>query len=176
MARYHATPHGLLPPGPAKSWRAVQNLTKALAASENQKEILLREAQESQQTQKDALHYSELANIDLRSARHELSASKASLECLQQRYVKQEAEVLHMRSEAEVQAARTQAERDALLAERDDLNERIAGTHAILRVTGIKPADPPPRWPRSCATISLNHRRSALYLHGHPNGAGHELC
>jgi chromosome segregation ATPase len=105
----------------------LQDLTGALATSESQKETLLAEAERARKAQADALHYSELAQIQVRNAKHELVSTKARLENMQHRYTKQEAEILNLRSDAEAYAARMAAEVKVLKNERENLRNKMQG-------------------------------------------------
>jgi uncharacterized protein (DUF3084 family) len=103
----------------------VQDLTQALASSESQKEQLLMEAQEARKGQANAVHYSELAQIELRNAKHELGSTQARLQNMQQQYTKQVTEIMNMRSEADALATKAAAELKCLKAERESLQSRM---------------------------------------------------
>jgi chromosome segregation ATPase len=92
---------------------------------------VLAEAEQARAAQADALHYSELAQIEVRNAKHELGSTKARLENMQHRYTKQEAEILNMRSETEAHAARMAAEVKLLKTERENLRSKMQGVWPI---------------------------------------------
>lgn len=118
---------------------AVQDLSAALGSCETQKYVLTSQVQDLKKSEDSALHFVELAKSELRSVRHELVATEATLASLKARYRKQQEEFLAMKQEADAKVAALKGDQEKAVAEVQAAFASMAGARSCPPVPDRQP-------------------------------------
>ena len=111
---------------PHRARRILQDLTKALAASENQKMVLLSEAQALRRAERDACVYADIAKDKVHIARNESTTAWSELAALRELHAWRESKAAAQVQELQENLDAASAERDAAAQERSAAVERMS--------------------------------------------------